>query len=238
VTGHDAEPGPTARQERKFVAAGWPPAVLTALLAGHPARFRRHHPPRWVNSLYYDTPRLDAYRATVEGATQRSKLRLRWYGPLLPSGSETALELKTKVGLIGYKRRRPVEGFCAGGDRPGWRLADLPGPAPTRALRWRGWRPVVVVRYRRAYLLSADGRFRVTIDTDLVYHRPSALQGRAGRGWAVRHGPVVELKYALDADADAPGVAAALPLRLSRSSKYAGGIARLYAGHPEVEPPA
>ena len=46
----------------------------------HPAGFRTAYPPRWVNSIYFDTPDLDSFNDHIAGVPVRRKLRYRWYG--------------------------------------------------------------------------------------------------------------------------------------------------------------
>ena len=84
-------------------------------------------------------------------------------------------------------------------------------------------------RYYRRYWVSRDGRFRITIDSDVTYHRVARVRNgflRPTRDGAAR---IVELKYAAHEDDDAIRIARAVPFRSSRNSKYATGVHRLYA---------
>ena len=46
----------------------------------HPAGFRVSYPPRWVSSVYFDSPDLASYEENLCGISRRTKARLRWYG--------------------------------------------------------------------------------------------------------------------------------------------------------------
>lgn len=214
-----------ARYERKCLATGRDAAEVAALVRHHPAVFREVFPERVVNNVYLDTPSRRDYHDHVNGAGVRRKTRVRWYGALAPSGA-AALEIKSRRGALGGKEIYPLDGFEVDG-RPWSRAVSatlersaLPGPL---RLAMRLTEPALVNRYRRRYFLSADARFRLTIDASLEWYaighhslRP-LLPGQLAP-------VVVELKYGPD-DADAAeAVTSRLPWRLSRFSKYVHGI--------------
>ena len=67
------------RHERKFVFNGNKKLNLFIALVKSNFFFRNHHPSRQVNSIYFDTPKLDFYTASEEGILPRKKIRIRWY---------------------------------------------------------------------------------------------------------------------------------------------------------------
>ena len=88
-------------------------------------------------------------------------------------------------------------------------------------------RPTLVNRYSRRYFMSADGRFRVTLDTGCEYFSPLPGRESAGR-WAIDDAStIVELKYAEGDDDAARDVTRRFPFRLTKSSKYVTGVGRL-----------
>lgn len=220
---------PTWRYERKFVARGVPLAEIEMILRLHPAVFRTAFPDRDVNNVYLDQPDLRSFRTHVNGAMKRQKFRFRWYGGA-NDAARPVLEVKRKHGLVGTKSRFSMPAFHYDSDfdfeplrRDTLAQIDEGGVAEFVA----GASPVVFNRYHRRYLLSADRRFRLTIDTALRFERLR----RAGLGvlasFDERGLAILELKYATPDDADAAKIASRLPFRLAKYSKYLQGIARL-----------
>ncbi|MFI7499299.1 VTC domain-containing protein [Streptomyces sp. NPDC049687] len=162
-------------------------------------------------SLYYDTPRLDAYLGAARGRRRRFKVRVRSY---LDSGLDF-LEVKTR-GPRGttVKRRIPYDGdgrLLGTGAR-----AFVDGVLASARIDSRGFRfgPALTTTYRRTtLLLPADGS-RLTVDTGLVWALPDGSRalgvpdravvetkaGRAGSGadrllWSLGHRPCTVSKY-------------------------------------------
>ena len=208
------------RYERKFRVdpAEATFAEVLAVVRGLPALFRPAYPDRLVSSLYLDTPDLRVFQANAAGLAERAKPRLRWYGPqAAPAGGR--LEIKRRHGLVGTKE-----------------LLDLPaglppaGPTTWRDAAWRAYAaahpwlrqwpelaPTALVQYRRSYLMSADGRLRLTLDRELRY--ADAAPGRPRPAPPVTDAAtIIELKYPA---ADVPAVLPRLPFRPTRNSKYA-----------------
>lgn len=216
------------RYERKFVIFDLDPAETEAVIRFHPAVFREIYHRRYVNNIYFDTPSLEHYHANVRGIAQRVKCRVRWYGTPVGPIARPMLELKRKSGLLGSKESHPLlpfdldERFDA---REVLEKSDLPARlrcdlAPLR--------PILMNRYRRRYFLSHDGRYRLTLDTELAYRT-------VGRGvsrfpaWLPGDGRVVvELKFAFGGEEGATRIATRFPFRMTRSSKYVLGIEALY----------
>ncbi|WP_406007846.1 VTC domain-containing protein [Streptomyces sp. NBC_00637] len=170
------------RVDRKYVL---PPADLPFVLGGLDtgARVLEIDGARdfGYRSLYFDTPRLDAYLGAVRGRRRRFKVRIRSY---LDSGTDF-LEVKTR-GPRGttVKHRIPYE------DGP-QDLRDLGGlrlDARCRAYvdtvlagagidsRGFGFRPTLTTTYRRTTLLLPDDGSRLTVDTGLVWRLPDGSE--------------------------------------------------------------
>lgn len=217
------------RYERKFVIFELGVAETEALIRFHPAVFREIHHARVVNNVYLDTPSLDHYHANVRGIATRVKCRIRWYGRSIGPIARPTLELKRKQGMLGSKESHPLQPFDLD-DRFDahhvFEKSDLPG-----MLRCDlgSLQPILMNRYRRRYFLSHDGRYRLTLDSDLAFRcvNPGAARFPA---WVPSDGRViVELKFGVGGEAGASGIATRFPFRLTRSSKYVLGIESLYA---------
>jgi hypothetical protein len=216
------------RYERKFEVETPDPVPVRTLLLRHPAMFRTVFPPRWINNIYLDTPLLGAYVDTVEGNPNRAKARIRWYGEFFRDVPDGVLEVKVKQGAVGSKGRFAVPPFSTDQALNGRTLAalirgidGLPGWA--RAVV-DGLEEPTANRYRRQYFLSGDGRFRATIDSDLTFFAVGLPGGGFRKRPFVRPGVVLEVKYGIDAEADADRVCSWFPYRIARHSKYARGV--------------
>jgi len=215
------------RYERKFFVAELDRAQVRSIVRRHPALFLEAYPPRYVNNLYLDTPWMGHYQDNLDGAPERTKVRVRWYHALEGRAEGPVLEFKIKRGWVGWKESYPFPELHVGADLSAARLrarvdeSDLP---PAVRERLAGLRPALVNRYRREYYATPDGSFRVTIDDELTYYAVRLLAGGL-HARAVDHGVViVELKYDRAHERQAERVASRFPFRLTRSSKYVRGV--------------
>ena len=218
---------PTAyRYERKFTDSTLSVREIEFLIKTHPALFRTAYPKRWVNNIYFDDPDLGTYAENVVGNSSRYKVRIRWYGSCVTQSDEARLEIKLKQGFLGTKRSFDLppltfaEGFrstflktvLAGADVPPMLKADL-----------ESFRPTVLNRYLRRYYLSADGRFRVTVDTAVAYF-PARPAGRAFSAGFRDDASVIEVKYGFADSEEAERITSIFPFRLVRNSKYVNAV--------------
>jgi SPX domain protein involved in polyphosphate accumulation len=180
-----------------------------------------------VNNLYLDTPWMTHYLDNLNGALERMKVRVRWYHDLVGPVAEPVLEFKVKRGLVGWKESYsfPAFEFGSGLAAPALRRLIRGSPLPPEIKdHLANHRLALINRYRREYYVSQDGRFRVTIDSELTYFRAMPLASAlVARG--VDHGVViVELKYDQPHERGADRVASLFPFRVTRSSKYVRGV--------------
>jgi hypothetical protein len=210
------------RYERKYPQETYSAAEVELLVRRHPALFIEVHPPRWVNSLYYDTPSLGGLADSVNGLRDRVKVRVRWYGSLKRLVESPAMEFKRKRGRLGSKDRyalAPLDFRPGIAPLPSELAGDPPLPDDVRAAL-RLLIPATLTRYRRLYYLSADRRFRLTLDADLAFYRVLPASRRLVRMPDTFRGTVIEVKYGAGDDEAARPVLEALPFRWSRFSKY------------------
>jgi hypothetical protein len=207
------------RHERKYLAPELSVQQVLLLLHRHPAVLREMYPTRRVNSLYLDTPGLADYFDHVHGAARRSKTRIRWYG----TGAirSAVLERKCKLGSVGHKLVHALGAASETWLSQGAPLDELELADEPRTLV-KPRRPVIVTSYDRYYYATPRGDLRVTVDFNLMF-------SKVGRSAHPRRAPaafglVIELKYGQDASELAGAVAAALPFRMARCSKYVLGV--------------
>lgn len=85
-------------------------------------------------------------------------------------------------------------------------------------------RPALLNTYLRSYLISADGRYRLTIDRAMRFHGFNARR-QVQRQAVIDDALVMEIKYDFDADNDySASIAQRFPFRLGKNSKYVNGI--------------
>ncbi len=216
-----------ARHEIKFVLRETDRHDMLHWLKLHRAGFSKLYPPRQVNNVYFDSFGLDACHDNLSGISKRTKLRLRWYGDIDRFEAST-LEIKRRRNLYGWKDSFKIPGAFDLNEAT-WRqvrqhVRDAL-PAPARVVLDANPQPVIVNAYQRSYHMSHDGKVRVTLDTNL-----RALDQRfKSRPNVDRFSPlervlVVEFKFSPDDRDAARSYMATMPVRVSKSSKYVGGV--------------
>ena len=220
------------RYERKFVADGFALSEVLALVRRHPAAFRETYPARSVNNLYLDSADLHDYHDHINGIAHRTKTRIRWYGAWSGRVATPTLEYKIKRGLVSGKASHGLPPFLMNGtlSRPDLEAtfdsANLPALARSALHHLQ---PSLLNRYQRSYFQSADGRFRLTVDSGLQFAGARQAPG-TGVTFCPPAAPVViEVKYGLAEAEYAAHVTNTLPFRLARCSKYVLGITSLAA---------
>ncbi len=221
------------RYERKFLISGLTRQEVESLVRLHPAMFSEVYRQRFVNNIYLDSSDMRSYFDNINGSQHRRKLRIRWYGNLFGAVEEPILELKTKDGLLGRKLSFALSPFSIG-------ERDLRFDKITNAVKgsdiadavrmeFTSLEPVLVNRYSRKYYISADGDYRITIDSDVVFYRVNTHNRCLSHKSSDSADTILELKYHQDRDYRAKRIASHFPFRMTRSSKYVSGIEKLYA---------
>jgi len=213
------------RYERKYITDIWQAEEVELAIKLHPALFFEKYEPRFINNIYFDNPGFKDYQDSVQGTSQRKKIRIRWYGDLKAHINNAQLEFKYKNGILVSKERYPLIPF---------KLSDIEDP-----IKWyrileksqvpsaidieiRGLNQIVLNRYYRKYFLTPDGKFRITIDSNIESHMV---------GWFNKNSKsspsnkiVIELKYNQAADINVGKIFRFLPFTLGKNSKYLRAI--------------
>lgn len=193
----------------------------------HGGGFREAYPARKINSVYLDSPFLRNFAQNRAGASDRNKLRFRWYGEDFRRVKGT-LEVKCRRNLLGWKIRAPIETEFDFERDPWSRIMgairrEIPQDlVPALDLTSE---PTLINRYWREYFVSFDGALRVTLDYDQSYYDQRGTHIPNLRLPVLRWGQmVIECKAdARDSDR-VRELIAELPLRVSRCSKYVHGV--------------
>jgi hypothetical protein len=200
------------------------------------------HGEEWygIQSLYLDTPEYAFYRASVEKAVERLKLRVRGYAT---GTGPVKLEIKRRVGDVVSKRSLMTSHeVWSDFNGPGvWCLADanrasLPFVGLVEQMRAA---PRVLVTYERHALYSnVDDYVRVTFDRRILCQRMRdwSLRGDP-RGWISVDDPagareefstyVLELKFKVAPPAWLRDMARTFGLVRRGFSKYSRSVTRL-----------
>jgi SPX domain protein involved in polyphosphate accumulation len=219
------------RYERKYLITDYSFEDVRQLLKFHPACFSEIYHKRKINNIYFDTPSLDNYYDNQDGNSNRKKVRIRWYGELFGSISEPVLEYKIKKGLLGYKRSFPLHSFYFGPAsfkeqlKQSFEGSQVPLDIKNEVLSLN---PTLLNQYTRRYFLSADKKFRVTIDHDLIYYGINAQKNVFVNRSFDHSSTVLELKYNLEDETEADTISTHFPFMLTKNSKYLTGLERTF----------
>ncbi len=205
------------RFERKYFVGDFSLDLAHEAIRQHPASFRKIFPDRKVNNIYFDTPSFTAYRENVLGSPERKKIRIRWYGENTAEVQTPRLEIKIKKNELGSKQVSRLHAFDVN-DRAAY-LNMLKSELPWMA----ALQPVLLNAYRRSYYGTSDGKFRITVDSELQYC--SLLNSFLFRGFQASDPAVIlELKYDEKEESSSDRIRQYLPFRQTKSSKYVKGV--------------
>ena len=218
------------RYERKFFVSDLAKDEIESVVKLHPAMFLDIYHPRCVNNIYFDSAELGNYLDNIDGLRHRVKVRIRWYGSLEGLIEKPVLELKIKKGLVGRKESFPLVPFALGESladnvRNALERSAIPDMLRLDVLCLKPW---LVNRYNRKYFRTANGRFRITIDSEMEFYQIGAFSKTLQHKSMDVSNTIVELKYSMDQDPYAEQITSRFPFRLTRSSKYVNGIERAY----------
>jgi hypothetical protein len=231
------------RYEIKFWATEEQASAMLRIASQHMSvdPFCKNGPQRNI-SLYLDSPMRTFFEQHISHMPMRCKLRVRTYDD---PNSPAFIEVKRRVKSVTMKHR-VVASRAIGRELAAGRLEAANALPPSRDLmeflylhQRHMAEPVLLVAARRLALRSIgdDGQFRLTLDRDVEYQRPSGsdLQGRPD-GWTpvdltVRSGNEVlrslfEMKFANAAPAWLAPAIELLGLRLTSFSKYVAAMSQ------------
>ena len=195
-----------------------------------PFFFSEIYQKRQINSIYLDTESFELYTDNVVGQSRRFKFRIRWYGEDIQNAIDPTMEIKVKYGLTGDKWLYPLANFKVAdlNQEKTISLAKASGTSEIIVEQLHFLHPVLLNTYERKYYLSANGKFRVTLDDKMNFYRFSHAFGTLPNGKKTDTDFVLELKYKPEDDVMANGVSKQFPFRLDKYSKYITGCDCFY----------
>jgi len=215
------------RFERKYFIDNLSKYSIEMELLQHPACFSEVYYPRKINNIYFDTIGMTAFRDNVEGVANRKKSRIRWYDETFGCIEKPVLEYKVKRGLLGRKSHFelcPFEINASLGLTKVLKALDTSSLPIWVSTEMKMLSAKLLNSYTRKYFLSADGRFRVTLDTDLKFIYTDISKRSFIWKNLNERSSIVELKYSVTDDFDAREISSRFRFRMTKSSKYVLGI--------------
>ncbi|WP_298755423.1 VTC domain-containing protein [uncultured Psychroserpens sp.] len=225
---HYMEKDHNFRYERKFtVPDKFSLKTIEQYIKRNKALFREVFHLRQVNNIYFDTAGYNDYLDNVLGVSDRKKIRIRWYGDTFGEIKKPVLEIKIKKGLVGDKWSYKLKPFVLDNDFDSTKIqnifkaSELPLPILESV---KMVTPTLLNSYSRRYFMSADNKFRVTLDYKLLYHKIDKRFNNFNFAPASDENKIVELKYGLSDDDRAHKISTQFPFRLNKNSKYVNGV--------------
>ncbi|MDF2437024.1 MAG: hypothetical protein K0Q95_1400 [Bacteroidota bacterium] len=219
------------RYERKFLITDYSFKDVEQIIKFHPACFSEIFHQRQVNNIYFDTLGFANYYDNVEGSRERLKVRIRWYGDLFGEISKPVLEYKIKKGLLGKKDSYRLNPFILGQSFSRKNIEssmlnlNIPENIQNELLSLK---PALLNNYIRKYFLSADKKFRITVDFDLNYYKIFYGTNPFLHKTLDHRAVVLELKYDSEDEAQAKEIGTDLPFMMTKNSKYLRGLELLF----------
>lgn len=220
------------RFERKFDLTGLSVAEVEYVIQSNPCHFKEIYHPRFINNIYLDSIfSYKSYFDNVDGTANRVKARIRWYGDMFGKINKPILEFKIKRGLVGKKDSYALPAFELSKQ---FNYRDFKAILPQSDLpkqvqiTLNSLTPAMMNRYQRKYYLSANGKFRLTIDTNLAYYRINSINNTFINKISPEKEIILELKYAQEDDTSVHQITNHFPFRMTKSSKYVKGLDLIY----------
>jgi hypothetical protein len=217
------------RYERKFFITELSKYETESIVKLHPAIFSEIYHQRYVNNIYFDSFSFINFCENVEGATDRIKIRVRWYDNLFGDVEKPTLEIKIKKGLLGKKISVPIKPFKLTTDAL---ISDILNSIK-RSLQgslmidFNSLKPSLLNRYSRNYYQSCNGNYRITIDADQEFYQINEQNNSYLNRVCDNDEVILELKYDQDYDSEASNITSKFPFRVTKSSKYVSGVQKV-----------
>lgn len=216
------------RYEKKFLVTELDGHHMENIVKHNPEIFSEVFYQRRINNIYFDSFDLKNYNDNLAGNAQRLKTRIRWYGRTFGPIKNPILEIKTKNNILGRKIRFKLKDFALD-ENFSYEFLQKKVIEKSRIPLWviemlRLSKLVLLNSYKRKYFVSLNKKYRITIDTNLVFYkihdRNNTFQDKIYEDKTT----ILELKYSPEDDARVSEFMQHFPFRLSAGSKYIYGI--------------
>ena len=179
--------------------------------------FKIQHPKRTVNSLYFDDYNQTSVKQNLDGITDKSKIRLRWYGKNSFLITNAKLELKIKKNFLNYKVIYPMKDL-KNKNIKNKKDVEFITKKINQTVKKKMLIPTVTTHYDRFYLISLNNKIRATIDYNIK--GTNFTQFNYNPVFKNNKNSILELKYDKNFDEYVRNNCKSISSRYSKSSKY------------------
>ena len=189
--------------------------------------FKKHHPKRIVNSLYFEDYNFNSIKDNLSGVSKRKKLRLRWYD----NSISPFLEIKKRHGRVGNKVKISTS-FKNGDEVEKMSSREISSflkninNVDNEILLHNNLEPLLLVNYKREYFISKQG-VRLTIDKKIKFSSVSKFNSLSIQKKIRYNKSIVEIKFPIELRESLNSMFRRTELTPSRHSKYLVGVSKL-----------
>ena len=210
------------RYERKFLLDNFTINNLGDLRNFLPINFNVHYQRRQINSIYFDTSNYRLFEESLNGMSNKIKIRIRYYG-LLEKLMYPKLEIKKKSGLMGEKYLFNLDSKIL--IENDFSLANV----KINNINFNDMNfikilePKVIISYTRDYFISSCNRYRLTLDRNInfkYFGQNDIKTNFLNELYYCFNKTILELKYSRSDENIAHKITRGLPARLTSNSKY------------------
>lgn len=214
------------RFEKKFlIPKNYQNKILDMILT-NPYRFKKNHPKRRINNIYFDDINLSFANQNFSGNAIRTKYRLRWYGDKYCT-KNIILEKKFKRGETGNKYFYKINNFNFNENS---NLATISSELKNKSQNIfikefiKYYYPTLLNSYLRMYFISYDKKIRITIDSKIENYRINAISHFQIPFYEKNTKMIMEMKYDNDYLNNVSLISQYFPFRVQKNSKYINGV--------------
>ena len=210
------------RVEKKFICNNFKSKDLYFIIKKLSYGFVKKYNKRRINNVYFDNLDKDNYIQSIEGISNRFKIRLRWYGKFFRVVENANLEIKSKKNFIGFKNSYKINKINIEHKifKNNKILNEILKNNLEINLLLKNNIVSSVNTYEREYFESFDKKFRITIDYNLKFFNSNLKICKKNFNELC----IIEIKTNLKYLNNISSITEELPFRLSRFSKYTEGI--------------
>ena len=179
--------------------------------------FHVQYPKRYVNSIYFDDNNYTSIKENLDGISNRSKIRLRWYGKNSFVILNPKLEIKIKENFLNYKKIFSLKKLDSL-NLKNINHVKLINNEVNNMIKKQFLFSNITTHYERLYLISYNKKIRATIDYNLkgtnfnCYFQNPVFKAS--------NDVIVEFKYNKEYDNYVRNNLQKISSRFSKNSKY------------------
>tara|TARA_B100001964_G_C14087995_1_gene533473 strand:+ start:19 stop:702 length:684 start_codon:yes stop_codon:yes gene_type:complete len=204
------------RYERKWYIKKISKAELNLILSRSNFFFSEQHPPRRVNSIYFDNIKYSSVKDNLDGINVKQKIRVRWYDTE-DYIKNAKIEIKKKNGFQNTKIIKNIGEIDNLIPKKNDDLEKIKNAVNKKLNFNESLKPTAMTNYDREYFISNDNLIRATIDFNM--QNSLLLENKDQNIHKNYFHLILELKYDVDLD-DHVRKNMNNSFRLSKNSKY------------------